>query len=177
MRGYLVGACVAMTHIVACSSSSSSSNSPATHSATGANLEIPSTPTHSVTDAQCQVEINAETAACGADGGVAEPLSACVHDSQTYDAEGCLPAYNAYLDCRAHATLDCSTGESTCETAPSYFVCQSQFVQKTGCTALGERTDTCAAGQYLYGCLNGTAPFTNCTSVTTGAAVPYFCCG
>jgi hypothetical protein len=140
-------------------------------------LEIPGTPTHSVPQAQCQTDIDAETKACGDAGGVPMPLGACLNDAQTYDAEGCLSAWLAYLNCRAHAAIDCSTGESNCDTAPSYFACQSQFVRNTGCSALGERPDTCGTGKYMYGCLNGVAPFSNCQSVQTGAAVPYFCCG
>jgi len=168
-------ACIAAILFVACSSNSS--NSSMTHSAAGPTLEVPGAPTHSASEVPCQAEIAAETRACSADSGVAEPLSACLNDSQLYDAEGCLPAWNAYLDCRTYTTIDCSTGETSCDTAPSYFVCQSQFVRKTGCDALGAHPDLCATGKYLYGCLNGTAPFTNCVSVTTTAAVPYFCCG
>jgi hypothetical protein len=156
-----------------CSSPLSSSQN-ANTTASDPSLDFPGTPSHVVPQMQCQAEIDAETKACGTG---AMTLSACLRDADRYDAEGCLPAWVAFLGCRAQATIDCSTGETSCDTAPSYNTCQSHFVQQTGCEAMGTRTDTCASGQYLYACLNGTAPFANCQSVQTGAAVPYFCCG
>ena len=104
-------------------------------------------------------------------------VEACHADQQDYAGNGCLTQFNSWLSCTAtNPAYDCET-DTGCETSQgSYFTCQAQAVQRTGCVRLGSQDKTrCsdAAKPYAFSCL-AAAPSTCVQVVTEGAGI--WCC-
>ncbi len=104
-------------------------------------------------------------------------VQACQADQQDYAGIGCLTQFNSWLTCTAsNAAYDCET-DTGCETSQaSYFGCQSQAVQRTGCVRLGSQDKmrcSDASKPYAFSCL-AAAPSTCVQVVTEGAGI--WCC-
>ncbi|MBN2803935.1 MAG: hypothetical protein JXR91_12655 [Deltaproteobacteria bacterium] len=150
------------------------------------DISTPGTPdpeNESVALTDCTAKEQAYLKTCPDDTADVEREAAfCVEDWQRYDAMGCGDAWLAYINCYTEnaADIDCETGElPACDVYQNaYFQCTSAFASATGCSVAGVPETLCVdgAGTYSYGCLGGTAPFSDCTEVDTLSAAPMFCC-
>ncbi|MEO6601279.1 MAG: hypothetical protein ABIQ16_15485 [Polyangiaceae bacterium] len=126
----------------------------------------------------CAQQFDAMEKKCpiGADSKDAN-VQACKADQQDYAGIGCLTQFNSWLTCTAtNSAYDCEL-DTGCEASQgSYFGCQSQAVQRTGCVRLGSQDAmrcSDATKPYAFSCLS-TAPTTCVQVVTEGAGI--WCC-
>jgi len=100
----------------------------------------------------------------------------CQRQQQNFAGIGCLAQFNSWLSCTTKPPYDCMT-DTGCERAQSsYFSCQSQAVQRTGCVRLGSQdTARCSdsAKPFAFSCLSS-APSSCVQVVTEGAGI--WCC-
>ena len=127
----------------------------------------------------CEEQFDAMEKKCpvGADSKDAN-VEDCQAAQQNFAGIGCLAQFDSWLSCTAtNPRYDCTT-DSGCETSQgSYFSCQSQAVQRTGCVRLGGNQDATrcsdSAKPYAFSCLSG-APASCVQVVSEGAGI--WCC-
>ena len=115
----------------------------------------------------CDKQYDAMIKNCSAEESSREGnVHSCQADQRDYQGIGCKSQYDSWLVCTTQSGYDCNA-DTGCE-APqnSYFGCQSQSVQRTGCVRL-EAHDaskcTDASKPYAFGCVDK-AP-SQCTQV------------
>lgn len=98
----------------------------------------------------------------------------CEEDRLQYEPVGCGAEFAEYVRCFSEAKIpDCNEGPAEC-TPDGYLRCQSQFVQRTGCSRLVGMDAECDGDQYAFGCLQEIPK--GCTRLASGGSLAMFAC-
>lgn len=102
----------------------------------------------------------------------------CQSRLESLSLVGCTSEMMAFVDCAAHAEIECETGDAFgCGQAViDYLDCEDAFTTETNCARFPVADDDCNGGAFAFACLEGVDAPASCTEIEAPEANAVIAC-